>query len=70
MFTLMLKSDQRRVTLDIPEEYLNRTLEVMIVPVPDASVAQRREALAEFFAKHQTTLGPDWKSDRGELNER
>lgn len=70
MFTQMLKSDQRRVTLDIPEEYLNRTLEVMIVPVPDASVAQRREALAEFFAQHQTTLGDDWKLDRGELNER
>ena len=70
MFTQTLKSDQRRITLDIPEEYLHRTLEVMIVPVPESSIAQHREAVAAFFAKHQVSLGDNWKLDRDGLNER
>ncbi len=70
MFTQTLKSDQRQITLDIPEEYLHRTLEVMIVPVPENSVVQRRDQVEAFFAKHQVSLGKNWKLNRDTLYER
>ena len=70
MFTQTLKPDQCRITLDIPESYLHRTLEVMIVPVPERAIRQSKADVIAFFAKHQVQLRSDWKLDRGGLPER
>jgi hypothetical protein len=62
----------RQLVLDIPEAWIGKTLTVTITPcekVHGTSV-QDRESIAAFFAQHQTTLGDDWKLDRGELYER
>ena len=60
---------QRTITVEIPEEYLNRTVEIMVIPVPEESLEQRKQEIRAFFAQHQANLS-GWKFNREELYDR
>lgn len=68
MYTQLLTPTERTITVEIPEEYLNRPVEIMVVPAPAQSAEQRRQEIAVFFAKHQVDLSL-FRFDRNELYE-
>lgn len=69
MFIHTITPAERTVTVEIPESFLNRPVEIMVVPVPYESIEQRRREIEAFFAKHQVSA-TDLKFNRDELYDR
>ena len=69
MLILTMIPTHRTITVEIPEEYVNRTVEIIVLPVPEESLEQRKQEIRAFFAQYQAKLS-GWKFNREELYDR
>ena len=71
MVTQTLVPKGTKVTIEIPEEYLNRLISIRIEPADQEVLDQERrlEEIRAFFSQYQLDLS-NFKFDREEANER
>lgn len=65
MITQTLTPTEKRVIVEIPEEYVNHPIQISVVRL-DADVGQRRKQVDELFAEFETDLS-GFKFNREEL---
>jgi hypothetical protein len=68
MVVRTLTPTDKRVTVEIPDEYINHPVRISVVRL-DADAAQRRKEIDALFAEFETDLS-EFKFNRDELYDR
>lgn len=69
MFSQTITPTQSTLVVEIPGEYVNRPVHLMVIPVPVDSQVQSKKEIETFFAQF-SPVQTDWKFNRDELYDR
>ena len=59
-----------RLVINIPQEFINREIEIVIRPLSAGRCGNRREKLLRIFERYNVDLPERYKFNREELHER
>jgi bifunctional DNA-binding transcriptional regulator/antitoxin component of YhaV-PrlF toxin-antitoxin module len=59
-----------RLVINIPQEFVNKEIEIVIRPLPPEWKENRKEKLLRMFERYNVNLPEGYKFDREELHER
>ena len=66
--TMKPMTDQ--IAINIPREFMNKEIEIVIRPVKTEEDRNKKERLLEIFEKYNVVLPENYKFNREELHER